>query len=220
MNCVVLLSGCGHKDGSEIRESVFVLLELDRLGVNFSCCAPATNQLSVVNHLDGVASNDVRNIQVEAARIARGNVVNINDVNSEDYDMLVVPGGLGVANNFSDLFSGSGRAVTVCEPVKRLVCGFYDAKKSLGAVCIAPAVIAAALRDRTKVKVTIGEDPQGLIARCGGEHVECPTDSFVVDPENRVFSCSAYMRDDRLYKIHNGIKTMIEAMVDFTNLYS
>lgn len=219
MKCAVLLSGCGHKDGTEIREGVFVLLELDRLGVSFSCCAPDTKQITVVNHLDGGTEKEERNVKVEAARIARGNVVDIEDVTPENFDMLVIPGGLGVANNFSNLFTEEGK-VTVVEPVKNLICSFFDAKKAIGAVCIAPAVLAAALKERTRVRVTIGEDNQGIITRCGGEHVECETENFVVDPEYRVFSCSAYMREDRLYRIHNGIKRMIEAMVDFTNLHS
>lgn len=220
MNCVVLLSGCGHKDGSEIRESVFVLLELDRLGVSFSCCARDENQIAVINHLDGRLSSDSRNMKAEAARIARGAVVDLAAVKPSDFDMLVIPGGLGVASNFSNLFVEEGQEVSVVEPVKQLICSFYDAKKTIGAVCIAPAILAAALKERARVKVTVGSDPTGIIERCGGEHVECSTDNFVVDPENRVFSCSAYMREDRLYLIHNGIKSMIEAMVDFTNLHS
>ncbi|ASI48050.1 MAG: isoprenoid biosynthesis glyoxalase ElbB [Anaplasma ovis] len=214
MNCAVLLSGCGHMDGSEIRESVLVLLELDRLGVKFQCCAPDVQQHDVVNHASKSTESQARNILVESARIARGEVVNIEKVNVPEFDMLIVPGGFGVAKNFSNLISQNG-PVSVVDSVKDLIRGFHRARKAIGGVCIAPAVIAAALGELVKVKVTLGDDTDGIISRCGGEHVVCPTDGFVVDEKNMVFSCSAYMREDRLHKIHLGIQKMVEGMVKF-----
>ena len=211
MNCAVLLSGCGHMDGSEIRESVLVLLELDRLGVKFQCCAPNIQQHDVVNHASKSVEDQERNILIESARIARGEVTSIEKVKVSEFDMLIVPGGFGVAKNFSDLVFQDG-PVSVIDSVKDLVRGFHREKKAIGGVCIAPAVIAAALSELVKVKVTLGDDTDGIVSRCGGEHVVCPTDGFVVDERNMVFSCSAYMREDRIHKIHLGIQKMVECM--------
>ncbi|ACZ48819.1 isoprenoid biosynthesis protein [Anaplasma centrale str. Israel] len=217
MNCAVLLSGCGHMDGSEIRESVLVLLELDRLGVRFQCCAPDIQQCDVVNHVSKSSeSQTARNILVESARIARGDIVNIKSLRVHEFDMLIVPGGFGVAKNFSNLVSQSG-SVVVEDDVNSLIREFHRVRKAIGGVCIAPAIIAAALSELVKVKVTLGDDTDGIISRCGGEHVVCPTDGFVVDEENAVFSCSAYMRDDRLHRVHLGIQKMVEGMVKFCN---
>ncbi|MCU7611179.1 isoprenoid biosynthesis glyoxalase ElbB [Anaplasma capra] len=212
MNCMVLLSGCGHMDGSEIRESVLVLLELDRLNVKFLCCAPNSPQQDVVNHISkSQVGSETRNILEESARIARGDVIDIREVQTSEFDMLVIPGGFGVAKNFSNLVSQNG-PVEVLGGVKSLIQGFYLAKKAIGAVCIAPAIVASALSELVRVQVTLGDDTDGIISRCGGEHVACPTDDYVTDEKNRIFSCSAYMRDDRLYKVHIGIQKMVEGM--------
>ena len=49
----VVLSGCGVYDGSEIHESVIVLLAIDRNGAQAVCMAPNVDQMHVVNHLTG-----------------------------------------------------------------------------------------------------------------------------------------------------------------------
>ena len=46
----VLLAGCGHADGAEIREAVFTLLALDQHGADVQCIAPNADQHHVVNH--------------------------------------------------------------------------------------------------------------------------------------------------------------------------
>ncbi len=45
--------------------------------------------MHVVNHLEGKPSeNESRNVLVESARIARGNVKDLKDLNSTQYDAL------------------------------------------------------------------------------------------------------------------------------------
>ena len=70
----VILSGCGVFDGAEIHESVLTLLAIERAGANYQCFAPNIDQFHVVNHLTGEEMPEVRNMMVESARIARGNV--------------------------------------------------------------------------------------------------------------------------------------------------
>lgn len=214
MKCAVLLCGCGHMDGSEINESVLSLLELDRLGVSYVCCACDVEQVDVINHRTGAVEKEKRRILDESARIARGKVVDIGEICPSDFDMLLLPGGLGVAKNYSNILESEGN-VEVKKEVKELILGFHRHKKVIGAVCIAPALVASALREVSNVKVTLGDDKNRVISRCGGTHVYSETDGFIVDEEERVFSCSAYMRDDRLHKVHTGISKMIEAMVGF-----
>ncbi|ABD45436.1 es1 family protein [Ehrlichia chaffeensis str. Heartland] len=215
LNSAVILAGCGHMDGSEIREAVLVMLELDRHNVNFKCFAPNKNQKQVVDHKKKESVGEVRNILVESARIARGSVYDIEQIRVEEFDMLVIPGGYGVAKNFSNLFDEDKENDYILPEFKNAVREFYNAKKPIGAVCISPAVVVALLKDIAKVKVTIGEDSNGLIDKMGGVHVDCPTIKSVKDDVNRIFSCSAYMRNDSLYNVYLGIQDMISSMVNY-----
>ena len=66
----VCLSGCGHKDGTEIHEATLTLLTLDQAGAEIVCCAPDVAQTTVFDHLNGkCVSGETRNVLVEAARI-------------------------------------------------------------------------------------------------------------------------------------------------------
>jgi len=49
----VVLSGCGVYDGSEITESVAVLVHLSKAGAQTQCFAPDLKQMHVVNHSTG-----------------------------------------------------------------------------------------------------------------------------------------------------------------------
>ena len=214
LKSAVILAGCGHMDGSEIREAVLVMLELDRHNVGFKCFAPNKNQKQVMDHKNKKSVGETRNILVESARIARGFVYDIQEINTEEFDMLVIPGGYGVAKNFSNLFDDASQGDYILPEFKDAVCKFYNANKPIGAVCISPAILVAALKDIAKINVTIGEDTNNLISKLGGIHTDCPTIKSIQDDKNKVFSCSAYMRDDSLYNVYLGIQDMISSMVN------
>ncbi|MCA1796249.1 MAG: isoprenoid biosynthesis glyoxalase ElbB, partial [Geobacteraceae bacterium] len=98
----VILAGCGVYDGSELGETIVTLLELERAGIDYQCVAPNMKQMHVMDHLRGEEQEEERNVLVEAARITRGNVVDIAEFSSDDFDALVIPGGFGVAKNLCD----------------------------------------------------------------------------------------------------------------------
>ena len=102
MNIGVLLSGSGVNDGSEIHESVIAMLALDRAGAEMLLMAPNIDQMHVINHYTGQEMDEFRNVLVESARIARGNIKDMAEVNGSDLDALIIPGGFGVAKNLSD----------------------------------------------------------------------------------------------------------------------
>ena len=82
----VILSGCGVYDGSEIHESVFTLLALDKAGAKAVCMAPDIDQMHVINHLTGEQmAGEKRNVLVESARIARGDIKNVKDVRHQSW---------------------------------------------------------------------------------------------------------------------------------------
>ena len=109
----VVLAGCGVYDGSEINEAVLTLLCLEQQGASYQCFAPDVEQMHVINHLTGEpAEGESRNVLVEAARIARGNIKGLAEAQVGEFDALVVPGGFGAAKNLSD-FAVAGAAMQV-----------------------------------------------------------------------------------------------------------
>lgn len=170
----VLLSGCGVFDGVEIQEAVLTLLFLDRAGASVLCMAPDVDQLHVINHLTQQATDERRNVLVESARIARGEIQDISAVNADDIDALIIPGGFGAAKNISD-FAVKGPDAHVNPEVQRLLKEMMARSKPVGAVCIAPATVVKALSDRSPL-VTIGNDPgtaAAIESMGGASHLYC-----------------------------------------------
>ena len=114
----VMLSGSGVYDGSEITEAVALLVGLSRIGASVQCFAPDRDQAHVVDHTSGEDQPDhKRNVLKESARIARGAVTPLSELNAADFDALFVPGGFGAAKNLCD-FGFKGSEMTVEEDVK------------------------------------------------------------------------------------------------------
>ena len=70
----VLLAGNGVYDGAEINEAILTLLHIAKNGATYQCFAPDIEQLHTINHLTGEEMSEKRNVLVEAARIARGDI--------------------------------------------------------------------------------------------------------------------------------------------------
>lgn len=213
----VVLSGCGVYDGSEIHEAVITLLAIDRAGAEAVCMAPNVEQMHVVNHLTGeVAEGETRNVLVESARIARGQIRNIKAVSAADLDALIFPGGFGAAKNLCD-FAVKGADCTVQPEVARLVREVIAAKKPLAAVCIAPALVSKVLgSDKIAHKLTIGTDEAtaAALSAMGTEHVACPVREFVVDRENKMVSTPAYMLAGRISEAAEGIEKTVRVLLE------
>lgn len=206
----VILSGCGFKDGAEIREAVLALLALDRAGAKVRCFAPDIPQAAVVDHLTGKpVPGETRNVLVESARIARGQIESLAKAKAKDLDALVLPGGFGAATNLST-FATKGKDATVDPEVARVVRECHAAKKPIGAICIAPAVIAKVL-GAAHPRLTIGDDAgtAAALTACGAVHEACPVEGFVVDKANRIVSTPAYMYGARLSQIATGIERCV-----------
>ena len=209
----VVLSGCGVYDGAEIHESVITLLALDRAGVEVQCMAPNIPQMHVVNHLTGeVAEGESRNVLVEAARIARGNIINIAQANPDEYDGAIFPGGYGAAKNLCD-FAVKGADCTVQPDVLRFAKALAEAGKPLGFVCIAPAIIPHVYGEGTKLTIGTDAETAANIEKMGGVHVSCPVDEFVVDEEHKVVSTPAYMLAGRISEAASGIEKLVSEVL-------
>ena len=210
----VLLSGCGVNDGSEIHEAVITILTLDRAGAETVCMAPDVDQFDVVNHLTDEATGEKRNVLVESARIARGNIKDISKVRAADIDGLIIPGGFGAAKNLSN-FAVKGKDAIVNEDVKRLLNDMVSADKPVGAICIAPATLTKALEGKNP-EVTIGNDigTAGAIEAMGGRHKECSVDIIHVDSNNKLVTTPAYMLGPGIKDVAVGIEKLVNKVLE------
>lgn len=213
----VLLSGCGVFDGAEIHEAVLTLLALDRAGAEIVCMAPNVEQAHVINHLTQEVTAEKRNVLVESARIARGEIKDLKDVQAGDLDALIMPGGFGAAKNLSD-FAFKGPQATVHPEVKRLLTDLAAAGKPIGAICIAPATLTKALADR-KPEVTIGTDAgtASAIEAMGGRHKSCSVDMIHLDAGNKLVSTPAYMLGPGIKEVAQGIEKLVARVVELAN---
>ena len=213
----VVLSGCGFMDGAEIQESVLTLYFLDRAGIRVSCFAPDRPQMHVMNHLTGEPTQETRNVLAESARIARGAVQDLAKASMKEFDALVLPGGFGVAKNLSD-FAAQGPAATVDSDLVRLVSETVESKKPIVAICIAPAVLAAALSKLgSSAKVTIGDDSATAqaIESLGSSHQACAVEQAAVDELHRVISAPAYMMKAGPLGVGKGIEAAISKLASW-----
>jgi enhancing lycopene biosynthesis protein 2 len=210
----VVLSGCGVYDGAEVHESVITLLALDKAGATIICMAPDVPQMHVIDHLKGEpAAGENRNVLIESARIARGEIKNMKEVTAKDLDALIFPGGFGAAKNLCT-FAVEGAECKVDPEVERLVKEMHGAKKPLGFICIAPAMAAKILGSHHP-KLTIGNDAgtAAAIEKMGGKHVERKVDEIAVDEVNRIVSTPAYMLGPTITAISKGIEKCVEQVL-------
>lgn len=212
----VVLSGCGVFDGSEIHESVLTLLALERAGLKAVCMAPNIPQAHVINHLTGVqAEGEQRNVLVEAARLARGDIEDLATVRVEDVDAVILPGGFGAAKNLSR-FAFEGPSAPVDPEVSRILREAFEARKPIGLMCIAP-VIGAQVLGSAGIEVTIGSDPAtaAAIESCGAVHVPCAVRDVHEDVARRILSTPAYMLGTTLEEVYEGIEALVRKLEEW-----
>ena len=210
----VLLSGCGVFDGAEIHESVLTLLALERAGARAICTAPDMVQTHVINHLTREAMDEKRNVLVESARIARGDIIDVKEIKAGDLDALILPGGFGAAKNLSD-FAEKGPDSSVHPEVERLLQEMRAASKPIGAICIAPATLTRALAEHAPL-VTIGTDggTAAAIETMGGRHQNCAVDQICVDQKNKVVTTPAYMLGPGIRDVALGIEKLVDKVLE------
>ena len=213
----VVLSGCGHQDGSEIHEAVFTLHALDKAGADAIIMAPDMDQFHVINHLNGNEDlSESRNILVESARIARGKVVDVASVSGHQLDALIFPGGTGMAKNIFD-YSMAGINCTVISDVQRLVVEILEADKPLGAICIAPVMVAKVLEFLGRTGTVTGGlnvEINNDIKAMGINTIEVGAEEMVVDKENKIVTTPAYVEAKSMNEAFTGIEKLVNKVLD------
>lgn len=221
MKIGVLLSGCGVYDGAEIQEAVLTLLEIERIGAEAVCIGINDAQHHVVNHLTGEVQQQQRNMLEEAARIARGNIVDIAQVVPADIDALVIPGGFGSAKNFSN-WAFNGPEGTLRPDVKLLLVNLYNVGKPIVALCVSPILLALALPN-SSLQLTLGHtaDPSPYqiqdfndgISTLGATPKNIKLGDVFVDTENRLITAPCYMMDATILQIQQNIQNALKALI-------
>lgn len=205
----VVLSGCGVYDGSELHESVLTLLALARRGAEVICFAPDKNQKDVINHLTGEPMAESRNVLIEAARIARGDIHPLAQADAATLDALIVPGGFGAAKNLST-FATEGAECRVDPDLQALSQAMHAAGKPQGFICIAPAMLPRIFDFPLRLTIGTDIDTAEVIEEMGGEHVPCPVDDIVVDEDNKIVTTPAYMLAQNIAEAATGIDKLVE----------
>jgi enhancing lycopene biosynthesis protein 2 len=208
----VILAGCGVYDGAEIHEAVATLLSIDRAGAAYQCFAPNIDQMHVVNHLTGEATTETRNVLVEAARIARGNVKPLSELIPSEFDALIFPGGFGVAKNLCT-FAVDGPNCLVNPDAERVVREAHAAHIPIGALCITPALIAKVLGMGT---LTIGSDAgtAQAVETLGATHQNTQGSDVVIDLKNLLVTTPCYMLDSPISTIADGADNAVKALLN------
>ncbi|QHC98369.1 MULTISPECIES: isoprenoid biosynthesis glyoxalase ElbB [unclassified Pseudomonas] len=212
----VILSGSGVYDGAEIHESVITLLRLDQRGAQVQCFAPNIAQLHVINHLTGEEMPESRNVLVESARIARGNIKDIRDADVDDFDALIVPGGFGAAKNLSN-FAVEGAGCSVQPEVLALAEAFAEAGKPVGLMCISPALAAKIYGPG--VTCTIGNDTDTATAmnKMGATHEDCAVTEIIEDKARKLVTTPAYMLAQNISEAASGINKLVDRVLELTH---
>jgi enhancing lycopene biosynthesis protein 2 len=212
----IVLAGCGRADGSEIHEATCAMLAVDCAGCTYRCFAPDIDQSVVINHLTGERTAEKRSVLVEAARLARGDILPLRELNVNDFDGVIFPGGLGAVVNWCD-FMKQGATCHVDESIRRVLTEAYRAKRVIGAMCIAPVLIAKVLGEH-HIKVTVGNDPKtaAVVVQFGAEHEICTATKACVDTDHKIVTTPAYMLADSIKEVYAGAVCMVEEMIKLT----
>lgn len=210
-NIAVVLSGCGVRDGSEIHEATLLLLAIDKLGAKYTIFAPNSN-FKTFNHYTGKDTDEKRNILAESARIARGDIKDLITFDASEYDALIFPGGFGAAKNLCT-YAVDGADMEVRKDVAQAIVDMHSMNKPIGALCIAPVVVASVLAN--KVCVTIGNDASTAkdIEYMGAVHKVANETDVVIDEVNNVYTSPCYMLATHISQVYDGIEKLVSSIL-------
>eukprot|EP01090_Pellita_catalonica_P021296 TRINITY_DN7935_c0_g1_i1.p1 TRINITY_DN7935_c0_g1~~TRINITY_DN7935_c0_g1_i1.p1 ORF type:complete len:241 (-),score=24.46 TRINITY_DN7935_c0_g1_i1:17-739(-) len=206
----LVLSGCGVNDGSEIHEATSFLIHLSAQNAEVECFAPDV-LLTAIDHITGEEQGIQRDVLIESARISRGQITDLAQFNANKFDALCFPGGYGAAKNLCS-FAFDGTNCTINTDVERAIQSFHNLKKPIAFACISPVLAALSIKGCT---LTIGNnsDVAAALEALGAKHIQQPVDGVCFDKKNLVYSTPAYMLDEPIHKVHQGIGNMIQRVL-------
>lgn len=183
MKFLVLLAGCGLGDGSCIEEVILTYVALDKYGCDYT---PVAEDIFVpsVNHLTERTA-EKRNVLLEAARAGRGRIKDIREIDFEGYDALIIPGGIGLLNNYRDSTT-----------IKACITHFIARKKPIATMCAGIVFLHRFFG--------------GDLLAC--ETKELTAENFCFNAENNVYYTPAFRKTASCYAALQGVDSMIYAL--------
>jgi enhancing lycopene biosynthesis protein 2 len=208
----VILSGNGVFDGSEIHEATMTLYAIMKNGGTYQVFAPDIDQYHVINHITGEEMEEKRNVLIEAARIARGDIRSLKDFQPDEFDALIMPGGFGAAKNLST-FAFDGSNCKINGEVEKAIRGMADKGKPIGALCISPVIVA---RIFGNVELTIGQDKDTAeaVEQMGASHKKTDHGEVVVDKNRKIATTPCYMLDANILQIAEGADNVVKSILE------
>lgn len=209
----IVIAGCGHKDGSEITEVTSAWIALSEFGAEVSFYAP-NSDFQVRDPISAQPSSERRNLLLEGARISRGRIQSLENLNVEQYDALFLPGGFGAALHLCN-WAEKGHQAHVLPELKRVILGFHKQSKPIGACCIAPVILGLVLGSQ-KVTLTLGPEGEASqeIEKTGALHEVCPVEDYITDRDHKIVTTPAYMHKAEPYQVFTGIRKAVKELVE------
>ena len=180
MNSLVLLAGCGLGDGSCIEEVVLTYLALEKYKCSYQMAALDMQAVSI-NHISE-ETEEKRNVLVESARIGRGRIKNLKCINTDDFDCLIIPGGIGLLVNYGNQ-----------ELIRKLVFSFIENQKPIATMCAGIDFLRNLINSDLLQK----------------EYETLSPDSFCCDLEQRIYYTPAFRKTQNICDVKKGIDSMI-----------
>lgn len=211
----VVLAGCGVFDGSEIHEAVLTLLFLSQMQAEVQVFAPDKKQLQVINHATQQETTESRNVLVESARIARGNALPLEKLDMAVLDAVIFPGGFGAAKNLCT-FAFDGPHSVIDPAVARVIREAHRREKPIGAMCIAPVLVALAFKETSvRPRLSVGSDREvhAVLAAWQAETVCAGVTDVVVDEKNKIVTTPAYMLGQTIAEVAAGIEKLVQEVL-------
>ncbi len=207
----VVLAGCGNKDGAEIQEAVLTLLAIDQEECSYQCFAPDVLQGRTLNFITNKSLKEKRNVLVESARIARIDIKPLDEFNANEFDIIVFPGGSGVAHNLCT-YAKDGIEMTINVDVVNAITSMHQANKPIGALCISPVIVAKLI---PYVQVTFGKDEKAneAFSSIGVNAINSPANKIVIDEKNKVVTTPCYMQKTHIAHMFQGISRLVKELI-------
>jgi enhancing lycopene biosynthesis protein 2 len=213
---LVVLSGCGAGDGSDLHESLLTLLSIERGGARAVFAAPGVPQPHVFDHLRNQQAGESppRQALVEAARIARGQIQELAAVSPDHFDALVVPGGAGVAEVLSN-YATKAQLCDVQPDLVRLLKAALASHRPMGFIGLSAVLAARVLGPVAGVRVTLPRTAAATkhAAVMGADVRPSALTDIFIDRKSRVISTGGFLHDEiQLHQVAQAIDKLVRTV--------
>lgn len=211
----LIMLGAGGQDGSETTETVSATLSLSEFGAQ-TIFFSFDQDFFTQNHKTRILSTqEKRNALIESCRITRGQTQSIEELNPDDFDALVIPGGSGLLKNLTS-FHEEGANFKVHAHLEKIILKFHEQSKPIGVICLAPFIAAQVLK-KHKPLITLGESSELIshLKKMNVEHESCPSTDYITDRDCKLLSTPAFMNEEATpFSVYTGVRLMIKELVE------